>query len=139
MLKNCSFNFTDESYHNVGVSWDPYQEELVDIGRFAQTKFETNKGAFKTPTLRNVALTAPYMHDGRFQTLEEVIEHYNSGVKSHRNLNFRLTEQDRDGRLGGTPLKLELTQGQKDALLAFLRTFTDDKVSTAEKYSDPFI
>ena len=107
------FNFTDESYHNVGVSWDPYKEELVDIGRFAQTKFETNKGAFKTPTLRNVALTAPYMHDGTIASLKQVVEFYNEGGKTNPWLSKEIKP-------------LNLTGQETDDLVQFLHALTGE-------------
>lgn len=113
--------------------------DYKDKGRAQWSKSAKDDAMFKAPSLANIELTAPYMHDGRFKTLEEVVDHYNSGIKSHPNLNFRLTEEDRDGTVGGTPLKLELSQKQKDALIAFLKTFTDDKISFDEKYSDPFV
>ena len=78
------------------------------------------------------------MHDGRFKTLREVVDHYSDHTQAHPNLNFRLTEEDRDGTVGGTPLRLELNESQKEALIAFLNTFTDETISTDEKYSDPF-
>ncbi len=90
------------------------------------------QGAFKTGTLRNIALTAPYMHDGRFQTLEEVVEHYNSGVQNHPNLAPPLRTP------GGQPLRLNLNEEQKAALVAFMRTLTDTSVGTNPKWSDPF-
>ena len=70
------FNFTDERFHNLGVDWD---KEHIDVGRFGVTKKPRDLGAFKTPTLREVARTAPYMHDGRFATLRQVVEFYNQG------------------------------------------------------------
>jgi cytochrome c peroxidase len=105
-----------------------------DLGAF-ETFPTTNslKGAFKIPTLRNIALGAPYMHDGRFQTLEQVIEHYNSGVKNHPNLSAFLKDAD------GNPLQLNLTEQQKATLVAFLRTLTDPNILHNEKWSDPFI
>jgi cytochrome c peroxidase len=90
-------------------------------------------GAFKIPTLRNIALTAPYMHDGRFQTLQQVIEHYNSGVKSHPYLSPQLKDTN------GNPQMLNLTDAQKAALFAFLRTLTDENILNNHKWSDPFI
>ncbi|MCO8124843.1 c-type cytochrome [Stieleria sp. TO1_6] len=69
-------NFTDEQYHNLGVAMDV---EQPDLGRFEVTGEEKDKGAFKTPTLRNVALSAPFMHDGSQATLEEVVAWYNKG------------------------------------------------------------
>jgi len=71
------WNLTDEKYHNIGIGWDLPEP---DVGRFAVTNNENSRGAFRTPTLRDVALTGPYMHDGRFETLEEVVEYYSSGV-----------------------------------------------------------
>lgn len=89
-------------------------------------------GRFKTSTLRNIELTAPYMHDGRFKTLEEVVEHYNSGIKNHPTLAPAL----QDGT--GNPVRLNFTAAQKAALVAFLKTLTDNSVSTNEKWSNPF-
>jgi len=88
---------------------------------------------FKAPSLRNIAVTAPYMHDGRFETLEEVIEFYNSGVQPNPNLDQRLR------RPGGQPRRLNMTQAEKDALLAFLNTLTDESLLVDERFSDPFI
>jgi cytochrome c peroxidase len=78
---NCSTchsgaNFADEQYHNLGVGMTA---EMPDLGRYEVTKEEKDRGAFKTPTLRNVALSGPYMHDGSQATLEEVMEWYNKG------------------------------------------------------------
>lgn len=89
-------------------------------------------GRFKTTTLRNIELTAPYMHDGRLSTLEQVVEHYNSGIKAHPTLSPALT----DGN--GNPVQLNLTISQKAALVAFLKTLTDNSVSTETKWSNPF-
>jgi cytochrome c peroxidase len=73
---HASFNFTDENYRNIGVGMD---EAKPDLGRYDVTKKEADKGAFKTPTLRNVVETAPYMHDGSEATLLEVVEFYDKG------------------------------------------------------------
>ncbi len=89
-------------------------------------------GFFKTPSLRNIALTAPYMHDGRFNTLMEVVEHYDSGVQAHPNLSFELKDSE------GTPFVLNLSMEEKEALVAFLETLTDYEFIKAAKYSDPF-
>jgi len=88
---------------------------------------------FKSPSLRNIAASAPYMHDGRFATLEEVIEFYDSGVQDHPELDNRLT-----GRRG-QPRQLNMTDEEKAALLAFLHTLTDDTLMTDVRFSDPFI
>ena len=71
------FNFSDESFMNIGIGWE--KGEPADLGRFKVTGREEDKGAFKTPTLRDIPLTGPYMHDGSMATLEEVVEHYNQG------------------------------------------------------------
>jgi cytochrome c peroxidase len=69
-------NFTDERYHNTGVGWG---KEPLDLGRYAVTRADADRGKFKTPTLRGVTLTAPYMHDGSLATLPDVVEFYNKG------------------------------------------------------------
>jgi cytochrome c peroxidase len=92
-------------------------------------------GEFCIPSLRNIALTAPYMHDGRFKTLEEVVEHYNSGIKQHPFLDFNLTTNN---QAGGTPKKLNFTAEDKADLVAFLLTLTDKSLVTDPKFSDPF-
>jgi cytochrome c peroxidase len=94
----------------------------------------SNDGKFKAPSLRNVALTAPYMHDGRFKTLDEVIEHYSSGVRPHPNLALAFDEQDRDKGVSG----FKFTNEQKDALEAFLKTLTDEQFVSDPRFSDPF-
>jgi cytochrome c peroxidase len=83
-------------------------------------------GLFKSPSLRNVELTAPYMHDGRFATLEEVVDHYSTGVKPHPNL---------DGRLRR---RLNFSEADRAALVAFLKTLSDSRFITDPKFSDPF-
>jgi cytochrome c peroxidase len=104
----------------------------VDRGFGAVTSNMANDGLFKVTSLRNVELTAPYMHDGRFATLEEVVEHYNSGVKNHPNLSQQLRLPN------GQPRQLNLTPQDKAALVAFLKTLTDVSVTTDVKYSNPF-
>jgi cytochrome c peroxidase len=89
-------------------------------------------GIFKVPMLRNVALTAPYMHDGRFATLEDVVEHYSSGIKKHPNLHENLRKADAE------PRNMNFSQEEKDALVTFLKTLTDKEGVTQARYSDPF-
>ena len=104
------FNFTDEKFHNLGIGWD---DNKVDLGRYMVTKNPEDIGAFKTPTLREIARSAPYTHDGRFRTLEEVVNFYNKGgVKN--------PHQD--------PLiiPLELTVQEKQDLIEFLRTLNGE-------------
>lgn len=90
------------------------------------------EGQFKIPTLRNIALTAPYMHDGRFNTLEQVVEHYNKGIKNHNRLDEKLRGNN------GMPQNLNLSSLEKQALVAFLHTLTDRHVAQDPKFSNPF-
>lgn len=110
---NCSachvgVNFTDELYHNLGVGMDAKEP---DLGRHAQTKVEKDKGGFKTPTLRNVELNGPYMHDGSQKTLEEVVEWYAKGGHPNPYLSDKIK-------------KLELTAQDKADLVAFMKALT---------------
>ena len=104
------FNFTDEKFHNLGIGWD---DNKVDLGRYMVTKNPEDISAFKTPTLREIGRSAPYTHDGRFKTLEEVVNFYNQGgVKN--------PHQD--------PLiiPLDLTEDEKRDLVQFLRTLNGE-------------
>lgn len=107
----------------------------TDNGLGTLTGDPADDGKFKIPTLRNIEMTAPYMHDGRFATLEEVIEHYNSGIQAHPNLDDRLTVE---GQIGGTPKQYNMTTYQKQSLVAFLKTLTDHSFLTDIRFSDPF-
>ncbi len=106
--------------------------ETTDAGAGAVFGNPIFEARFKTSTLRNIELTAPYMHDGRFATLEEVVEHYNSGIQAHPTLSPALTDNN------GNPIQLNLTETEKNALVAFLKTLTDTSIATEEKWSDPF-
>lgn len=99
------FNFTDNGFHNIGLKGNQ------DAGRFAKVPIRVLKGAFKTPTLRDIELTAPYMHNGMYQTLEEVVDHYNRGGDSKENLDPNMKP-------------LQLTKQEKIALVAFLKSLT---------------
>ncbi len=103
-------NFTDEKYHNIGVGMN---SPNPDLGRFTVTMDPKDKGAFKTPTIRNVELTAPYMHDGSQNTLEEVVEWYDQGGHPNPYLS-------KDIR------KLNLTDQEKADLVAFMKALTGD-------------
>ncbi|TFH75935.1 cytochrome-c peroxidase [Gammaproteobacteria bacterium LSUCC0112] len=105
---------------------------ITDLGAGAIFSNSIFVGRFKTSSLRNVELTAPYMHDGRFATLEEVVEHYNSGIQNHPTLSPALQDNN------GNPVRLNLTETEKAALVAFLKTLTDPSVATEEKWSNPF-
>jgi cytochrome c peroxidase len=104
------FTFTENSYVNIGIGMDKVSP---DLGRYMVSKREEDKGAFKTPTLRDVADTAPYMHDGSLKTLQEVIEHYDKGGIKNPWLDQRLK-----------PLKL--TPQDKTDLVAFLKSLSGE-------------
>jgi cytochrome c peroxidase len=106
--------FQSQSFANNGLD-----TTFRDNGRYVVTKRESDQGKFAVPSLRNVALTGPYMHDGRFRTLEEAIEHYCTGMKRSATLDPNLAKHPD----GGVPL----TKADKTALAAFLRTLTDEK------------
>ncbi|MFI8604202.1 cytochrome-c peroxidase [Cellulophaga baltica] len=105
---------------------------ITDLGVGGITGNNNELGEFKVPSLRNIALTGPYMHDGRFETLEEVVEHYNSGVQDNPNLDNRLTQ-------GNNVRRLNLSEADKQALVDFLNTLTDDTFINDEKYASPFL
>ena len=107
----------------------------TDLGVGGKTGVGNEIGCFKVPTLRNIALTAPYMHDGRFQTLEEVLEHYSTGIKAHPNLHYFLKV---GGTPNGAPLQMNLTDTDKQDLINFLHTLTDNKFITDPRFSNPF-
>jgi cytochrome c peroxidase len=102
--------FSDHQFHNNGLTGD-------DRGRSAVTGSSADEHKFSTPSLRNIALTAPYMHDGRFATLEEVVEHYSSGVQRSATLDPNLAKHPAKG--------LNFSAADKAALVAFLKTLTD--------------
>lgn len=110
--------FTDGKYHNLGSGINR-KGELVDLGRFEQTKVETDRGAFRTPSLRSVALTAPYMHDGSLKTLKEVVDFYEGGGTSNPWLDPEIKE-------------LKLTGAEKADLVAFLESLTGKKVMATD-------
>ncbi|MCB1208001.1 MAG: c-type cytochrome [Verrucomicrobiales bacterium] len=107
-------HFTNHQFLNNGLD-----AEFADAGRFKVTGNESDQGKFMVPSLRNVALTAPYMHDGRFTTLEEVIDHYDHGLKSSATLDPNLAKHIPQGGL-------RLSPEDKSALIAFLKTLTDE-------------
>jgi len=96
-----------------------------DLGRMEVTKSEGDRGKFKVPSLRNVALTAPYMHDGRFATLEEVVDHYNGPMHRSPTLDPNLAKHPEGG--------LSLSDEDKAALVAFLKTLTDEQFVSTER------
>lgn len=92
---------------------------------------------FKSPSLKSVALDGAFMHDGRFSTLHQVVRHYNTGIQAGPSLDNRL--RGAPGPDGSQPLRLNLSEAQIDALVAFMQTLTDETLRTDPKFSDPFI
>jgi cytochrome c peroxidase len=102
-------NFTDERFHNTGIAWQ--DGHLADQGRFTVSEIGRDSGAFKTPTLRDLTRTAPYMHDGSIATLDDVIEFYSKGGRPNPYLDAQIHP-------------LDLTPEEKFALASFLRSLT---------------
>lgn len=113
------FNFTNFSTQNNGL-----YEVYEDLGRMRTTNLEKDRALFKVPTLRNIALTAPYMHNGSLKTLEEVIRHYESGGKNHPNKNKIIKP-------------FSLTHRERKDLIHFLEALTDEKFIKNQAFSQP--
>ena len=113
------FNFTDEDLHNTGVHL-----KYADPGLARISKNPDDVGKFKTPGLRNIALTAPYMHDGSMKSLQAVLEHYNKGGQAHPNADVLMRP-------------LELTKQEINDLIMFLNALTDKKFITEPKFGPP--
>jgi len=110
-------NFTDEAFHNLGVGWDEKTKKFADLGRWAVepigAKNDANIGAFKTPTVRDIAASGPYMHDGGMNTLEEVVDHYDKGGTANPYL-------DKDMK------PLNLTKQEKADVVAFMKALSGE-------------
>lgn len=120
-------NFENDRYMNNGLDTD---ETITDIGREEVTNVPFDKALFKVPSLRNIAVTPPYMHDGRFATLEAVIEHYNSGIQTSSTVDPALLHTQETG--------LMLNAQNKQDLVNFLKTLTDEEYLNKEEYKTPF-
>jgi len=120
-------NFENDQYMNNGLDTDA---EIADIGREEVTGNPSDRAKFKVPSLRNVAVTPPYMHDGRFQTLEEVIDHYNEGIKESNTTDQTVLNTKDTG--------LFLDEQDKQDLLNFLKTLTDEVFLQNPAYENPF-
>jgi cytochrome c peroxidase len=119
---------TSNVYSNNGLELSP---QGTNQGRYLVTGNPTDIGKYSVPTLRNIALTAPYMHDGRFQTLEEVVEFYNSGVHwNSPNIDPIMTKP---AKIYG----LNLTDSQKANLVLFLKALTDSTYMNNPNYANP--
>lgn len=115
--------FTDLSYRNTGL-------DLIsaDEGRMHITEQENDRGKFRVPTLRNIELSGPYMHDGRFTSLAQVLEHYNNGVKPSQNLDGLLQREDKIG--------IALSPTEKQQIISFLKTLTDHEFINNKQFSE---
>ncbi|MTB51319.1 cytochrome-c peroxidase [Lewinella sp. W8] len=119
--------------HEIVMANNGLEMDYLDQGNGAVTGDAMKNGMFKIPFLRNVALTAPYMHDGRFATLREVIDHYSDKLVEHPNLHRNLKNAD------GAAKQLHLSEEDKEALVKFLEMTTDRTIREAHHLSDPFI
>lgn len=122
-----AITFEDDKYKNNGLDTDA---EFTDYGRELVTGKITDRGKFKVPTLRNIEVTAPYMHDGRFNTLEEVVDHYNTGLRASSTLDPTLEY--------ARPTGFMLDAQDKADLIAFLKTLTDHDLLSNPAYASPF-
>ena len=118
---------TDQDFHNIGIGlagegYVPLQQRGADLGRFLVTKQSQDRGAFRTPDLHNVGITAPYMHDGSLATLWDVMDHYNRGG-------------DINPRLDGKMRALNLTEEEIDAMVAVMFAMTDGRYQAANQVS----
>ncbi len=132
--------FSSQRAQNNGLDADA---KVADLGVADVTMDRNRVGHFKSPSLRNIEFTGPYMHDGRFAKLEDVIEHYSSGIKLHPTLDGRLAGPGRvaggpPGRGGTQARGFRFTSQEKAELVAFLKTLSDQKFVTDPKFSDPF-
>ncbi len=124
--------FTEFAFKNNGLDAVENHLDFPDPGLGAVTGVPEDYGKFKTPSLRNIALTPPYMHDGRFATLEEVIDHYSNGIHNSPTLSPELGSEYTTGE------NVNFTPEEKAALIAFLHTLTDSSFITNPAFSNPF-
>ncbi len=125
-------HYTGNVFANIGLDIVDKDKGLAAVVT-SQRFFEIDpNGAFKAPNLKNVALTAPYMHDGRYSTLEDVIDHYSNGIQNNPALDNRLKDEY------GKPMRMNISENEKHAIIAFLSTLTDHSMITDPKLSNPF-
>lgn len=121
---------TDNQFHNNGLQIEQSPFQFADNGRGIISGQQTDNGKFKTPSLRNVALTPPYMHNGKFNTLREVVDFYADSVHLSSTLDATMIHTGN--------IRLNLTNSERDDLVAFLETLTDTAVIHDPRYSNPF-
>jgi cytochrome c peroxidase len=124
---NCNSCHEEGGFADIGLEKNP-----SDDGLARTSKSPGDVGKFKIPSLRNIALTGPYMHDGRFATLESVLNHYSENIKQSPNLDIKLKDNN------GKAKRMNMTTAEKNAIVAFLNTLTDFEMITDPKTSSPF-
>lgn len=133
------FNFSDGTFHNTGLYNIPgsFHYPWPNLGIYQQTRRLADAGKFRTPSLRNIALTAPYMHDGSIATLEEVLDHYAAGGRT-------IAHGPRAGRGHDNPYRdarmtgIALTSQNRQDLLEFLRSLTDSELTHDPRFTNPW-
>ncbi|MBK9247718.1 MAG: c-type cytochrome [Ignavibacteria bacterium] len=120
-------DFSNHDYINNGLDMEA---NFSDVGRFEVTKNPRDRAKFKVTSLRNIAVTPPYMHDGRFKTLEEVVNHYNTGTKNSSTIDILMQYNLQPGGLG-------LSEQDKSDLVAFLKTLTDETFLSNTSFAAP--
>jgi cytochrome c peroxidase len=124
--------FHDNSFHNTGLdSTYTDKSEGIFLGRYRITQLEEDRGKFKTPTLRNISFTGPYMHDGRFTSLDDVIEHYSKGLKYSSTLDEKFIDENGNAQI-------KISEAEKEAIISFLYCLTDSSLVKSKSYSKYF-
>ena len=121
---------TNTLFSNNGLDNFSSPKDYIDKGKATITKNDNDLGRFKIPSLRNIEVTGPYMHDGRFQTLEEVIDFYSEGVKMSYNIDSKMGYAHQGG--------VQLNDLEKKQVIAFLKTLTDTAFLTNPEFSNPY-
>lgn len=132
---SCNNCHITPNFGGVSADVNGLEAQPIDLGIGAISGDYEDEGRFKTVSLRNIELTAPYMHDGRFATLEEVVQFYSTDIEAHPFLDDRLTTTN---TIGGPPEQFNFTQAEVDALVAFMKTLTDWELVNNPIYSNPF-
>ncbi len=125
---NGYFSGGSGQFVSIGLDMSP-----TDKGLGVITQSSTDDGKFRVPNLRNVALTAPYMHDGRFKTLDDVLEHYSHNIQANANLDQRLRNPATQA-----PMRMNISSHEKESIIAFLGTLSDPDLITNPAFADPF-
>lgn len=120
--------YNGAEFNNIGLDITP-----KDMGRYVITQQDSDMGKFRLPNLDNIKFTAPYMHDGRFKTLDEVLDFYSTGIQPSAKLDHRLRDKN------GNPVRMNITPQERQAIIAYLEARSDYTILTNPAYSNPFI